>query len=150
MPSPDLPGVVIRAFRDEDRAAVAAIHDQLFPGSHLPGPRVDEGRDRRVFVAIRDPDPVGYVAIDRQHDGQGYLDFVGVTDDERGLGIGTALAAEACVSAWDAGSVGVHLTVRTSNVAARRLYERLGFTEERILVPWRRRRGTQRFAQPRP
>jgi ribosomal protein S18 acetylase RimI-like enzyme len=31
-----------------------------------------------------------------------------------------------------------HLTVRSANDAARRLYASLGFTEERVLVPMRR------------
>lgn len=139
--SPGVPGVEVRRFHDEDRTTIATLHDRLFTGSHLPGRRIGDGRDRRVFVAVRDRVPIGYVAIDRQHAGQGYLDFLGVAAAERGLGIGRQLVAEACAWAREAGSEQVHLTVQTSNVAARRLYERLGFVEERILVPWRRHLG---------
>jgi ribosomal protein S18 acetylase RimI-like enzyme len=32
----------------------------------------------------------------------------------------------------------VNLTVRATNLGARRLYERLGFTEERLVRPYRR------------
>jgi ribosomal protein S18 acetylase RimI-like enzyme len=136
VPEPD--GVVVSGFSDAHRAEVAALHDQLFPRTHMPGARLDEGRDRIVLVAHRSDVLVGYVAAEVQEDGEGYLDYLGVAPAVQGQGIGALLVAAACERLRDAGSSRVHLTVREDNPAARGLYARLGFTEERLLVPWRR------------
>jgi ribosomal protein S18 acetylase RimI-like enzyme len=131
-------GIALRAFEEHDRVAVATLHDALFPSTHTPGHRLDEGTDRLVWVAVRDGEVVGYVAAERQEEGEGYVDFLGVAETARGCGLGTALVDTACAQLRARGCPSVHLTVRTSNVAARRVYARCGFTEERILVPWRR------------
>jgi ribosomal protein S18 acetylase RimI-like enzyme len=131
-------GIVLRPFEERDRAAVAALHDALFPATHTPGHRLDEGADRLVWVAEHAGELVGYVAAEPQEDGDGYVDFLGVAETVRGRGLGTALVGTVCVQLRAHGCPSVHLTVRTSNVAARRVYARCGFTEERELVPWRR------------
>jgi ribosomal protein S18 acetylase RimI-like enzyme len=133
-----LEGIVLRPFEERDRAAVAALHDALFPATHTPGHRIDEGADRLVWVAEHAGGLVGYVAAEPQEDGDGYVDFLGVTETVRGRGLGTALVGTACEQLRARGCPSVHLTVRTSNVAARRVYARCGFAEERELVPWRR------------
>jgi ribosomal protein S18 acetylase RimI-like enzyme len=137
-PRPTLEGIVLRPFEERDRAAVAALHDALFPATHTPGHRLDEGADRLLWVAEHADELVGYVAAEPQEDGDGYVDFLGVAETVRGRGLGTALVGSACVQLRARGCPSVHLTVRTSNVAARRVYARCGFTEERVLVPWRR------------
>jgi ribosomal protein S18 acetylase RimI-like enzyme len=121
------------------REAAAALHDRLFPGTHSVGTRaVGVADDRLVRVAVLDDEVVGYVALERQADGDGYLDFVGVSDAVRGRGIGRRLVAAGCLALHVAhGCPAVHLTVRESNVAARQVYVALGFTEERLLRPWR-------------
>jgi ribosomal protein S18 acetylase RimI-like enzyme len=139
---PEVAGVEVRGFRDDDRSTIARLHDQHFPDAHLPGYRVDEadeGKERVVLVADRSGTAIGYLAIEQQLDGQGYIDFLGVDPSEGGKGIGAKLVAAGCAWLHRVGSHEVHLTVREANVLARRLYERLGFEEERILVPWRRR-----------
>jgi ribosomal protein S18 acetylase RimI-like enzyme len=129
----------VRPVTEEDRGAVAALHERLFPGTHTTGTRLDEGRDRLVLVAELDGGLVGYVAAERQEDGTGYLDFLGVEPVARGRGIGFLLVDAACELLHERlGCREVNLTVRVSNAAARQLYERCGFTEERVLVPWRR------------
>lgn len=141
LPDAEVAGIDVRPFTDPDRAAVARLHDAAFAGTHLPGHRIDEGNDRWVLVAHRGDAVVGYVALERQHDGQGYIDYLAVGRAARGRGIGRMLVAAACRTATDVGCGRVHLTVRSANTAARRLYEQLGFIEERILVPWRRNRS---------
>lgn len=131
-------GVVVRAFAEPDRDAVAAIHDPAFPDSHVPGHRIDEGpRGRFVLVATEGERIVGYAAAERQEDGSGYLDLVGVAPSERGRGIGALLVAEVVDAARARGCERIHLTVRETNAVARGLYERLGFTEERLIRPYR-------------
>jgi ribosomal protein S18 acetylase RimI-like enzyme len=132
-------GALLRPFAERDRTAVAALHDRLFPATHTTGARLDEGRDRSVLVATVGEQIVGYVAAERQESGEGYVDFLGVDADHRGQGLGRLLVAAACARLSEQfGCVEVHLTVRASNAAARAVYGACGFTEERVLVPWRR------------
>jgi ribosomal protein S18 acetylase RimI-like enzyme len=124
---------------DGTRAAVAALHDRLFAGTHTPGDRLDRAPDRVVLVATRDGRMLGYIAAERQADGAGYLDFLAVDERARGQGIGRRLVVAACE--WlrdDLECTWVHLTVREGNAAARRLYADLGFVAERVLQPWTR------------
>jgi ribosomal protein S18 acetylase RimI-like enzyme len=67
------------------------------------------------------------------------VDFIGVATDQRGSGIGRSLVVVACRELADRfGCTEVSLTVRVSNLAARRVYAACGFEEERELVPWRK------------
>jgi ribosomal protein S18 acetylase RimI-like enzyme len=129
--------VVIEPLASSERSAVAALHDAAFAGAHLPGHRVDEGERRQVLVARRGAAVVGYVAVEHQLDGEGYLDFLAVVPGERGAGIGAALVAAGMAWCRAQGCTRVHLTVREENAGARALYDRLGFTEVMIAVPWR-------------
>lgn len=54
---------------------------------------------------------------------------IGVLPDYRNKGIGKQLLQEALIHAKEQGVTEVFLEVRVSNSPARRLYERLGFTE---------------------
>jgi ribosomal protein S18 acetylase RimI-like enzyme len=131
--------VTVVPLGDADREAVAALHDRYFARSHLPGARVDEGEDRVVLVARDAGRVVGYVAAERQPDGSGYIDFLAVDDAARGRGVGAVLVARACGVLHDRFTcTTVHLTVREDRTAARRLYARLGFVEDRLIRPWRR------------
>jgi ribosomal protein S18 acetylase RimI-like enzyme len=143
-------GVAIGPLEEQDRAAVAGLHDVAFPVAHTPGDRIDEGTDRLVLVARREaPDDraevLGFAAVERQADGSGYLDLLAVAPDARGTGLGAALVEAACSALHtQLGCEVVNLTVRETN-PARRLYQRLGFTEERVLRPYRRGFGISGF-----
>jgi ribosomal protein S18 acetylase RimI-like enzyme len=131
--------VAIGDLDDADRLAVAALHDRLFPWTHTTGAKVADGDDRVVLVARIDGEVVGYVAAERQEDGAGYLDFLGVEPASQGRGVGRRLVEAACDVLRTRHDCPVaFLTVRESNHAARRLYTAAGFTEERLLQPWRR------------
>lgn len=78
-----------------------------------------------------------------------HINTLAVDHPYRGAGLGTYLMSEVLRLAADAGARRATLEVRTSNVAARRLYERLGFQlggvrrgyytapEEDALILWR-------------
>ena len=55
---------------------------------------------------------------------------IGLLPEFRGCGNGAALLAAAIGQAWEKGLTRIELTVRTDNVRAKRLYERLGFVVE--------------------
>lgn len=141
VPSPDAPPPVeLRRPSERDRRAAAALHDASFPGTHSTGgSALRDEPDRVAVVAVRGSELVGYVVAEIEADGHGYLDYVAVPDAARGLGIGHALVAEVCRELRDQHDCPrAYLSVRVSNRAARRLYEVLGFEEERLLRPWRR------------
>ncbi len=122
----------------DDHRAVAALHDELFPGTHTTGAQL-VGKTDGVQLVLRDgPDVVGYVAVEVLADGIGYIDFIGVDPQRRQMGAGRALVATALDVLRRQGIGVVDLTVRVGNVAARRLYRGLGFDELRILCPYRK------------
>jgi ribosomal protein S18 acetylase RimI-like enzyme len=139
-PSPRTAGDVrLEPLTDRSRAGVAALHDRLFPGTHTPGDRLGREPDQVVLAATSDGVVLGYVVAERQEDGSGYVDLLGVDEPARGQGIGRLLVVAACERLRDdLGCTMAHLTIRESNVAARRLYTSIGFLEERVLHPWSR------------
>ena len=140
-PIPDDASVTIREIRAGDTDVVAELHRASFPASHYTGEQVASGAHHTVFVSLDDAGEVtGYVAAEHQADGSGYIDFLGVADRARRTGLGSKLIAAACRWAARAGTSHVHLTVREDNHGARQLYEALGFTEDAILVPYRKDR----------
>lgn len=125
--------------------SVIALHDDVFAATHTPGAKLVATDDSHVRLVIEDDDSgrgaglvVGYVATEMQSDGSLYIDYLGVAEDRRGEGFGRRLVAEAMRRGAASGATHAHLTVRTANESARRLYHSLGFIEQRILVPYRR------------
>lgn len=140
-PPPDGIAIVTLDTLDRhDREVVAALHDGLFAGSHFTGRALVGAVGDRLhrLVAIDGGRPVGYVAIEHQHDDSLYVDYLGVAPDARGRGVGRALVAAACREGFERGATFAHLTVRASNSTARSLYASLGFVEERVIAPARR------------
>jgi ribosomal protein S18 acetylase RimI-like enzyme len=78
------------------------------------------------YLVRRDGIPLS-VARRATFDGISYLSSIGTVASARGLGLGRFVTAMAMVDAAAAGSEWIHLGVFADNVAARRLYETLGF-----------------------
>lgn len=131
--------IVAVADGDELADVVAALHDRIFPGTHSSGEMLlrDIDGEHAVFAAVERGSAVGYVAVESQNDGSFYIDFLGVDPDHRARGIGRDLVAAALRAAPD-DRTHAHLTVREGNAGARRLYASLGFTEVRIIAPFRK------------
>lgn len=126
----------VRAMVEEDRDAVAHLHDQLFAGTHTRGRDLvrDQGTDVLVFG---DDVPVAYIATQSQPDGTVYVDFLGVAPAARRRGLGRALVTAALRRARATGLTRAYLTVRTDRPGAIALYLGLGFVEERRIAPFR-------------
>ncbi|MGI9595512.1 MAG: GNAT family N-acetyltransferase [Acidimicrobiales bacterium] len=136
---PPTPAVVdprIRPLADGDHQAVGVLHDLAFPGTHTTAAALVESDHPRLLIEL-DGRVVGYVAFELQSDGSGYIDYLAVDDAHRGAGLGRALVDHACHDMFAAGATYAHLTVREDNPAARALYSRLGFVEERLARPYR-------------
>lgn len=136
-PASDAPaGLEIESVSGQVPETVIDLHRRTFPHAHRVGAALAD--DGMLLVARRGEEILGYARAELQSDGGGYLDLLAVEPGARGQGIGGALVAAISSRLLAQGCTGVHLTVRESNRPARRLYERLGFTEERLLVPYRR------------
>ena len=77
------------------------------------------------------------MAVERQPDGSGYIDFLGVDPRFRRRGLGAELVRAGVAALAELGCTRCSLTVRDDNEAARRLYAGLGFVDERVIVPYR-------------
>ncbi|MBP0579308.1 GNAT family N-acetyltransferase [Labrys sp. LIt4] len=151
-----LPGLSIRATRLEDADAITAL-------ANLPGYRAGtlrlpyqkpelarrwlEGLGPEAFnlVAVLDGVIVGNAGLERYNGRRAHAAGlgVGVHDDYRGRGIGTALLREITDAADNWLRVErLELTVFADNLRAIRLYERFGFEKEGILRNYAFRAGT--------
>lgn len=134
------PTVAVREITTDDHGAVIGLHDALFPGTHTIGAALVAGHDERHrrLVIESGGAVVGYIAVERQPDGSGYIDFLGVAPSARRKGLGGELVRAGVAELRRMGAVTIGLTVREENTGARDLYVSLGFREERVAVPLRR------------
>lgn len=152
---PLLPGLSIRATRLEDVDAITAL-------ANLPGYRAGTlrlpyqkpelarrwleslGPEAFNLVAVLDGVVVGNAGLDRYSGRRAHAAGVGmgVHDDHRGKGIGTALLREITDAADQWLRIErLELTVFADNLQAIRLYERFGFEQEGVLRNYAFRAG---------
>ena len=81
----------------------------------------------RVLLARWDDEIVGMVMVELQGEGQCELLKLGVREEYRGRGVGSALMEAALQAARDAGQTRVVLTSNHKLKAALNLYEKFGF-----------------------
>jgi ribosomal protein S18 acetylase RimI-like enzyme len=137
-----------RAARPADVDAIVALVHEYYAGE---GYAFDEAAARRaiagldatrgrLWVADEGGAVVGYLAVTfgwsiEYHGRDAFIDELYVAPSHRGRGLGRAamtLAEEACRTA---GVQALHLEVERTNVNARELYRRRGFTDsERLLM----------------
>jgi len=87
------------------------------------------------YLALLDGEVVGWCDIlPGQGEARAHVGFlgIGIVPSARHRGIGTALMRAAIVKAWEKGLLRIELSVRTDNVNAKALYERLGFKVEGV------------------
>ncbi|MGB9928965.1 MAG: ribosomal protein S18-alanine N-acetyltransferase [Methanosarcina sp.] len=119
---------MIRRFVPEDFEAIVEIereafseHDSLVYMSFYE--MVGDG----FLVAEYDGEPVGYIVGYRSAENEGHIFSVGVKREYRGHGIGTGLIRAICDIFVTNGLKYARLEVRSSNIAAQKLYRFIGF-----------------------
>ena len=121
----------VRLISPADYAGFSAIHDKVFANTFIQGSQIVEKMDddHRVWVQVDGDQVRGYLyGVQESWADDGYVEFLGVDESERGRGIGGALLLKALD--WffaERNLPAVGLTVDDENVNARTLYERVGF-----------------------
>jgi ribosomal protein S18 acetylase RimI-like enzyme len=134
--------VAIREATAADREAIRPLHDREFPATYASVDRLlpDQPDGKfRVLVAEDGARFLGYAAGRVQPDGEGYLDYLAVSDAARGHGAGRDLLVT--IGRWlvdTSPKHDVNLTVQDHRPPARRLYESLGFTRQLSMVGYSR------------
>jgi GNAT superfamily N-acetyltransferase len=148
--------VIVHPATADDAGAVHALHAECFPDLHagllgdVPPPAAQRRRREEswtgpigapherhaLLVARRDTEVVGFTAVgptrdaDRDRTTTGELRTVMVSRGERGRGTGAALLAAGEQAMRAAGFTLATLWVLPENHAARRCYERAGWTPD--------------------
>lgn len=121
-----------------------ALHSRLFPNTYYSAEQLIKkarDKDKCLFFHITDGKFSGYIFIQARESSQdGFIDFIGVDERVRRKGIGKHLLSRGLNWAFSLPGVKkVTLTVKTSNMAAIRLYESLNFKVERTTKAFRKR-----------
>jgi [ribosomal protein S18]-alanine N-acetyltransferase len=129
--------VLIRSATPDDVPAMRALEQQTRSAAHWAEREYDalfapESPPRITLVAIAEVDAsvVGFV-IARCATDEWEIENVLVAPEHRGRGVGSKIIRDVLLRAQVAGATSVLLEVRGSNLAARRLYEKLGFSQQR-------------------
>ncbi|WP_290060003.1 GNAT family N-acetyltransferase [Amycolatopsis solani] len=138
--------IAVRPARAGDEAALAKIDERTWGPAVSPAPPPPPGtpffdgglRTENVLVAEHDDVVAGYVRLDEgfgipAHRHVLVLGGLAVDPDRQGLGIAGRLVDAAVAEARRRGARKLTLRVLGHNAAARRVYERCGFTVEGVL-----------------
>jgi ribosomal protein S18 acetylase RimI-like enzyme len=118
----------------DDLAWIAPLHDAEFPSTYATPQQLLDGK--YVFLV----GPGGYAAGRVTPDGEGYIDFVAVQEEDRGAGLGRRLVTALVARLVAAGArKQVCLTVQEHREGARRLYATLGFEVDIVIVGYRKK-----------
>ena len=124
---------MIRAATKDDRALVKELRGEF--EVEVPDELWDDDDPDYEWTHVLLADDVGMAALDRKSDKAWLLDILYVRPGARGKGLGVELIRAAAEYVQSQGAETLALEVLESNVAAKRLYDRLGFaTVERTLA----------------
>ncbi len=93
---------------------------------------VEHGYHDESLCAVREGRPVGFVTLDVSNEGVGQIGLIGVAEDARGMGVGTALIAAAHEYYGANGASSAEVVTHGGNLGAQRLYARHGYLISRV------------------
>lgn len=116
---------------------------KLHPGTaYFTGPEVISklNHDNRLIVAETDNHVIGYVYFEMlRGDGYAEICFLNVSPEFRSRGIGSQLINQVILEAFKNDWVNhIQISVRVNNKEAERLYTRMGFNEENVIIALQR------------
>jgi ribosomal protein S18 acetylase RimI-like enzyme len=129
--------------------SLVKLHDRTFPNTHLPGARMLTGlaENKVCFVRSESDEVMGYIYLEVDETiGSASVEFLGTDERARARGIGADLVRTGLHWMFGFESVSeTWLVVDEDNAGARRLYDRLGWTEVHRLTSMRRSGRAQRW-----
>jgi ribosomal protein S18 acetylase RimI-like enzyme len=126
-----LPATEAQELSGEHSAAFQALHDQVFPRTYFSGRQILEriNQHRKLLTIVESGVLLGYAYVEVVPEfGEGNLEFIGVSEQARGKGVGGRLMAAALSWMFAFPSLNeIFLTTDTTNTAAIALYRKVGF-----------------------
>ena len=138
----------LRIPRPDDAPALTQLFKEPSIRRYLGGPRnklqaqtsalelvaVDREFPAWVVEQPGSPNPVGFVSLDRHHEGEDVeVSFV-LVPEAQGFGLGRAAVAAALAAAWQLGLAHVVAETQSANARSIHLLEALGFSAEREFI----------------
>jgi len=125
--------MLIRPATNADIPALRALEQQADTAAHWAEREyaalfAPEAPRRLALVTTEDAELLGF-AVARRDPEEWEIENVVVAPQHRRCGIGSGLVRQLIYAAQESGARAILLEVRESNLAARQLYERLGFAE---------------------
>lgn len=131
--------VMVHPMVDEYREFVSMFHEETFPDSEVVGSAIVDADGADTTLVVRHfGGPVGYINTTRETDAIGRINFLAVMDDVRRKRLGGELVRAAVAALVADGALKIRALVGDENKAARELFQSLGFTEQRLVVPFSR------------
>lgn len=109
------------------------FHNIFFPNTYFSVDELHDRSDKSISIHfIQEGDQTaGYIVGEKQATQEGYIHFLGILDEHRRKGLAGQLVQHLCHRFLkDQELKQVHLTVKDSNEAAKKLYFKLGFSNE--------------------
>jgi GNAT superfamily N-acetyltransferase len=118
------------------------LHRELFPRAYFTSRQMVEKIDEnhQLFLAVEGHQLLGYHFCKIEPESEsGYIDFIGADASARGRGIGADLLASGVEWMLSTPTTKkISLTVNADNIAARNLYEKVGFVTKRVMRGYRK------------
>lgn len=131
--------VMVHPMSNDFREFVLTLHEEIFPDVEVSGSAIVDATGVDTTLVVRHfGAPVGYINTTRESDSVGRINFLAVVKDVRRKRLGGEMV-RAAVAALVAEKVSkFSVRVGDDNTAARELFQSLGFTEQRLVIPFRR------------
>lgn len=131
--------VMVHPMKQEFREFVSMFHEASFPNSEEVGSDIVEAEGPNMTMVIRHSgQPVGYINTTRESERTARINFLAVEDAARRKRLGGEMVRAATTALVAEGISVVRVEVGDENEPARELFRSLGFTEQRLVIPFNR------------
>ncbi len=129
--------VMVHPMSDEFRGFVSMFHEATFPHADVVGSTIVNAIDPDLTMVIRHfGAAVGYINATRESDKTARINFLAVSEEVRRKRLGGEMVRAAVNALVEQGVSVTRVEVDDENEPARELFRSLGFTEQRLVIPF--------------